>query len=375
MNIRNVGLLEVAVTSLVVACTGCGNGDSNGTPSKSDGGSADAAGNLGWLDASSPDSGAGLDGGGSSLDDASVAADAAEGSTAVVLPGPSHGASVALSPDDSVAVVANRDVGSVTVFKMSYVTGAPATATVVGEISVGAGSEPWQVAISPDNTTAYVVLRRDQKLAEITGLQSTPVLGRSVGVGSEPTAVALTPTGAKAWVANWVDGTIMGIDTASMKVDSAVDLNAPLVASGTLGTVTPRPALAHPRSLAITNNGNASDDDESIYVTEYYGQTAMPEASDGSNADTHKVGIVYRVKISDKSVSIIKLAPLADMGFKDERTDVAGCYPNQLQSITLNGGFGYVTSVCASPKGPTGPRVTTTATRSCTSTAAYGWRD
>ena len=348
MNIRSVGLLEMVVTGFVVAATACGSGDSKATGSKSDGGvSASSSG----LDAGGSDSLASLDGAGT---------DAAESATVAVLPGPSHGASVALSPDDSVAVVANRDVGSVTVLKMSYATGAPATATLAGEVSVGAGSEPWQVVVSPDNTTAYVVLRHDQKVVEITGLQSVPVLGRSVGVGSEPTTVALTPTGAKAWVANWVDGTIMGIDTASMTVTSTIDLNAPLVAAGTLGMVAPRPALAHPRSLAITNNGDTNDEDESIYVTEYFGQTVMPEASDGSNADTHKVGIVYRVKISDKSVSTIQLAPLADMGFKDERAATAGCYPNQLQSITLNGGFGYVTSVCASPKGPTGPRVTTT---------------
>ena len=371
MNIRiwSFDLLEMTVASLVLASTGCGSGGSNGTPSASDGGSADVVNPGRMLDAGSPGSEAGLDDGGSGSD-GSVAADAAEGSAVVVLPGPSRGASVALSPDDSVAVIANRDVGSVTVLKMSYPTGAPAAATVVGEVNVGAGSEPWQVAISPDNTTAYVVLRRDQKVVEITGLQSMPVLGRSVGVGSEPTAVALTPTGAKAWVANWVDGTIMGVDTASMTVKSTVDLNAPLVAFGSLGMVTPRPALAHPRSLAITNNGDARDDDESIYVTEYFGQLITPEASDGSNADTHKVGVIYRVKISDKSVSTIQLAPLADMGFKDERSATAGCYPNQLQSITLNGGFGYVTSVCASPKGPTGPKVTTTACAAVTDCAA-----
>src|SRR5260370_6344432 len=58
------------------------------------------------------------------------------------------------------------------------------------------------------------------------------------------------------------------------------------------------------------------------------------------------------------------------MGFKDERAASAGCYPTQLQSITLNGGFGYITSVCASPKGPTGPRVTTTACVSVTDCSA-----
>jgi mono/diheme cytochrome c family protein len=362
MNIRRFGYFEKVVATIVLAGVGCGGDDSSAKGKPSDGGGADT--NPGWMSDGGSGSEAGLDGGGldvSSGDDAS-GEDAAESSTpVVVLPGPSHGSSVALSPDDSVAVVTNRDVGSVTVLKMSYPTGAPATAAVIGEVNVGMGSEPWQAVISPDNTIAYVALRHDQKVAEITGLQSAPALGRTVAVGSEPAGIALTPTGAKAWVANWVDGTLMGIDTASMTVASTVDLNAPLVAFGSLGTVTPRPALAHPRSVATTNNGDTSDADESIYVTEYFAQVVTPEASDGSNADTHKSGVVYRVRISDKNVSTISLAPLADMGFKDERSATAGCYPNQLQSITLNGGFAYVTSICASPKGPTGPKVTTTA--------------
>jgi mono/diheme cytochrome c family protein len=354
--------LFAAAASVIVACAGCG------SSSNASGGMSDASGPDGSASEAAAEAAPPVDASSSDV--------AAESSAPLaVLPGPSHGASVALSPDDSVAVVANRDVGSVTVLKMSYPTGAPPTAAVVGEVSLGAGSEPWQAVIGPDNATAYVVLRHDQKVAEITGLQTAPALGRTVAVGSEPTGIALTPTGARAWVANWVDGTIMGVDTASMTVASTVDLNGPLVAFGSLGMVTPRPALAHPRSVAITNNGDSSDADESIYVTEYFAQLVTPEASDGSNADTHKVGLVYRVRISDKSVSTLSLAPLADMGFKDERSATAGCYPNQLQSITLNGGFGYVTSVCASPKGPTGPKVTTTACTTVTDCSALNLVD
>jgi mono/diheme cytochrome c family protein len=54
------------------------------------------------------------------------------------------------------------------------------------------------------------------------------------------------------------------------------------------------------------------------------------------------------------------------MGFKDDKGVAAGCYPNQVQSIALNGDFAYVVSVCASPKGPLGVKATTTA---CTDVA------
>jgi mono/diheme cytochrome c family protein len=137
-------------------------------------------------------------------------------------------------------------------------------------------------------------------------------------------------------------------------------LNPALAGTGYLGTVAPRPALAHPRSVAVTNDGDGDDSDEALYVTEYYGQQTEEEAADGSNADTRKVGIVYRVSAGDHSVHVIRINPLADMGFKDERGAAAGCYPNQVQSIALNGNFAYVVSVCASPKGPIGVKATTT---------------
>ncbi len=291
-----------------------------------------------------------------------------DGGPVTILPVPSHGSAVVFSPDDSLAVATNRDVGSVSVMRLSYPTGAAPTASLVGEVQVG--SEPWQVVISPDNSTAYVVLRKDQKVVEVTGLGTKPVLGRSVAVGSEPTGIAMTPTGKTVWVANWVDGTLTAIATASMTLKSSVDLNPALVQTGYLGTLTARPALAHPRSLAITNNGDANDADESIYATEYFGQVTAPEASDGSNSDTHKAGIVYRVKLSDHSVNAITLGPLADMGFKDETGATVGCFPNQLQAIALSGHFAYVVSVCASPRGPTGPKVTTTTCTTVTDCAA-----
>ena len=109
------------------------------------------------------------------------------------------------------------------------------------------------------------------------------------------------------------------VDTKTMAVKSTVDLNAPLVATGFLGDVTARPALAHPRSLVISNNGDLSDKDESIYATEYFAQATAPEAADGANSDVRKTGIVYRVKLSDHSVNTIPLAPLWKGVFASQR--------------------------------------------------------
>ena len=91
-------------------------------------------------------------------------------------------------------------------------------------------------------------------------------------------------------------------------------------------------------------------------------RTSLPLRTAGHEPTfTRKTGLVYRVQLSDHSANAIKLAPLADMGFKDGTGAAAGCYPNQLQGIALSSHFAYVVSVCASPRGPTGPKVTTTA--------------
>jgi YVTN family beta-propeller protein len=283
-----------------------------------------------------------------------------------ILKQPSRGSAAALSPDDATAVIVNRDVGSATVLALQYPTGAPASAQLTREVLLGTGSEPWQAVVGPDNDTAYVVLRKDQKVARIRYLRTQPVLDGTVAVGSEPTSIALSPTGRRAYVTNWSDGTVSEVDTSTMHVVSTIDLNTALVATGYLGDVTARPALAHPRSVAVTNDLDGDDSDESLYVTEYFGQQTEAELPDGSNSDTRKVGIVYKVALADRVAKTVRLAPLVDMGFKDDKGALAGCYPNQLQSIAVNGNFAYVVSVCASPKGPLGVKATTTA---CTDVA------
>lgn len=278
-----------------------------------------------------------------------------------VLAAPSRGAAVVLSDDEQVSVVVNRDVGTVSVLSVKYAPGQVTTTESVAEVNVGPGSEPWQAVIAPDNDTAYVVLRRDQKLVRIRHLSTKPYVEGYVYVGSEPTSVALSPTGRTAYVANWTDGTISVIDTKELKIGRTVDLNEPLVATGYLGDVKPRPALAHPRSITVTNDGDADDSDESLFVTEYFAQQIAELQADGTNADVNHAGIVYRVSTHDYEASTIELSPLQDIGFKDVNGNAAGCFPNQLQSITLNGQFAYVVSICAAPEGPEGLKATTKA--------------
>ena len=298
------------------------------------------------------------DGGAPAIDGGFVQSDGGA-AVQVIAKTPSRGAPIALTSDESLAVVVNRDVGSVTVLKVKYEEGKPTTTEQVCELQLGPGSEPWQVAIAPDDNTAFVVLRKDQKLVRIRNLTTKPELDGFVAVGSEPTSVALSPSGYTAYVANWSEGTISVVDTGQLKIKSSIDLNEPLVKTGYLGKVNARPALAHPRSLTVTNDLDYDDTDETLYVTEYFAQQVAELQSDGLNADVNKAGIVYKVRLADHHVNTIALSALENIGFKDATGTFAGCYPNQLQSITLNGDFGYVVSVCAAPEGPEGLKVTT----------------
>ena len=273
--------------------------------------------------------------------------------TASRLSRPSHGSTIDISEDDKIIVTANRDVGTVTVFEVAYTADLPPTLTKKAEVQVG--GEPYQVALTPDGNRAFVVLRKDQKLVRVDNLRTAPAKGPEVAVGSEPTGVALTPRARTVFVANWMDGTVSEVDAEKMTVTSTIDLNAALVGSGVLGqNITPRPALAHPRSLAVTNNNDDIETDETLFVTEYYGQWKEALAPTGANADIAKQGLVYQIKLADKKVSTVALPPMADIGIKDHAGNAVGCYPNQLQSINITGSFAYVLSICASPKGPLG---------------------
>jgi YVTN family beta-propeller protein len=278
----------------------------------------------------------------------------------------SRGAAVVLSPDERLAAVVNRDVGTLSVLSVKYEEGKTTRAEQTYDVNLGAGSEPWQVVVSPDSQTAYVVLRKDQKLVRVKNLATRPEVDGFVYVGAEPTSLALSPSGRIAYVSNWGNGDVSVVDTAQLTVTRTIDLNGPLVSTGYLGAVEPRPALAHPRSITVTNDLDLDDSDETVLVTEYFSQQVQELLPTGLNADVARNGIVYKVSASDYAVSTINLAALEDIGFKDVNGNAAGCFPNQLQSITVNGNYAYVTSICAAPEGPEGLKVTAQA---CTTVA------
>lgn len=362
-------------TSLFVVMLGCGDDTGTGGDDQGGGGAGAApsggggeggdggggsptTGGAGGVGASGGSGGSGAQGGAGGSGASGGAGGSGGGEQvehcATPAPADTKGGPIAVSPDDSIVVAVNRDVGTVTIFDADYAGGLP---TLTERAEVAVGGEPWQVAIDGCGTRAYVITRRDQELVVIEDLAGTPVVAAEIPVGSEPTGLALSPNNGSIYVANWVDGTVSVVDEISRDVTTTIDLNVALAGTLFLGPsvsdANARPALAHPRSIAITNDGDADDADETLVVTEFFGQRTAPEAADGSNVDVNWVGVLYTVDAGTHDVDTINLASKANVGFPG--AELTGCFPNQLQGVTVRDGKAYVTSVCASPKGPTNP--------------------
>jgi DNA-binding beta-propeller fold protein YncE len=275
--------------------------------------------------------------------------------------GRTRGSSVVMSRDERVAVVANRSAGVVSVFQLdpNGEAGLAGTLGALREIAFPPTAEPWAAVIGRDGDTAYVVLRGAQKVARITNLRGTPALNAEVAVGSEPTAIAMAPSGDRLFIANWAEGTISVILIAEghFELSNTINLNEALVTSNLVGSLVPRPGLAHPRALAITDDGDNDDGDESLYATEFFSQALYQPGLDENPRlyDQARQGVVYRTRLGDANTSVITLGPVLQTGFLDSTGAVTGCFPNQLYSALAAPDRLLVSAVCASPVGPVGP--------------------
>jgi YVTN family beta-propeller protein len=269
---------------------------------------------------------------------------------------PTQGSAVAITSDDKYTVAALRSAGRVTVFRTELGTAYQATKLI--DLDVGKRAEPWAVVIGNDDNTAYVILRKEQQVLRINNLRTTASVDPlRAPTGSEPTGLAISPTGKTLYVANFAEGTVTMVNTATMMVTRTVDLNAALAGTDLLGEVAARPGLAHPRAVVVTNNGDSYDDDEYVYVTEFFSQARTDTLpADDSQFDVGRQGLVYYFDAAGGTVGEpIPLAPVEDTGFVDSKGVTTGCFPNQLYAAAINSERLYVTSVCESPRGPVGP--------------------
>jgi YVTN family beta-propeller protein len=259
--------------------------------------------------------------------------------------GPTSSQPLALTADGSFLVAANPDNNSVSFFDVRSDRNRK-----LAEVPVQI--EPNGVAFMPDGKKAYVANTVSGTVSVIktniaNGVISKPTL--HIRVGTEPYGLALTPDGKKLYVSNARSNSISVIDTLTDTVIKTI------------------PVAAEPRGIAISNDGDADDNDEIVYVTHFL---SFPQPGKVDGQDDAKAGRVSVLSTAtDSVIAIITVNPIADTGFKATGDAIArippgdpadpanfkfttGAYPNQLNNIGIKGNFAYVPNTGASPNGP-----------------------
>src|SRR6218665_1103065 len=118
---------------------------------------------------------------------------------------------VAVTPNGSTAYVTNYNSGSVSV--IDTVTG-----TVTKTITVG--SYPVGGAVTPDGSTVYVTNRASGSVSRID--TATGTVTKTITVGGQPGGVVVTPDGSTVYVTNRASGSVSVIDTATGTVTKTI---------------------------------------------------------------------------------------------------------------------------------------------------------
>jgi YVTN family beta-propeller protein len=256
--------------------------------------------------------------------------------------GPTSSQPLALSANDSLLAVVNPDNNTVSFFGV-----AGGQTNLLAEVEVG--EEPNGVAVLPNGTKAYVAntVSGTVSVININAARGRFRQTKKIKAGTEPYGLALTPNGTKLYVSNARSNSVSVIDTNTDKVITTIE-----------------DVGFEPRGLAITNNGDVSDTDETLYVTQFL-SLPIPGKVDGE--DDAKAGKVTVISTgTDTVVGLVTLNPLADTGFKAAGDAIAripptvpptftfptGAYPNQLNNIGIKGNFAFVPNTGASPNGP-----------------------
>jgi DNA-binding beta-propeller fold protein YncE len=266
---------------------------------------------------------------------------------------------LALTADDRTLVNVNPESNTVTVFDVS--SDQPAK---LAEIPVG--RDPSSVAISPGGERAYVTNAFDGTLS-VVQLQGAAVytVSWTVGVGAEPQAVAVSPNGTRLYVANSASNNLMVFD-------------ATRAVPRKLATIDLSPFGTAPRAIGVTNDGDASDTDETVFVALFFGQLRPGKTSVEEGQDDEREGRVVAISAATNAPvgppNPILLRPIVNTGFNSNGrlapglnqvpavpstnpqtfTTTTGCFPNQLASVAIHPvqSRAYVVSTGASPNGP-----------------------
>jgi YVTN family beta-propeller protein len=203
--------------------------------------------------------------------------------------GPTSSQPIALSANDSLLAVANPDNDSVTLFTVGV---GGNELTLLAEVRVG--DEPNGVAVLPNGSRVYAANTVSGTVSVINP-QNRQVT--NIAVGTEPYGLALTPNGQKLYVTNARSNSVSVINTANNQVIRTIE---------NVGI--------EPRGLAITNDGDADDNDETVYVTQFL---SLPRVNRLDGEDDSKIAFVTVLSTANDSVAgTAILSPIADTGFR-----------------------------------------------------------
>lgn len=277
--------------------------------------------------------------------------------------GPTRSQTIVLTSDNKLALAVNRETDSLAVVEVRDAAGAD-VGNLLAEIPVG--DDPRYVALHPNHARAYVTNGASGTVSVVSlrGDDAFTVVAE-IPVGAEPRGCALTPNGTQLFVANHTEGTVSVINTASNTVASTLTLGG------------------NPWAIAITNDGDAADDDETVYVTDFFAE--LIPGGPGEGFDNGKQGVVFALSTANLGAAAAKvtLAPLANSGFTADRKnfckqinaaaandtfcpnttitdpndpiiakDPQGAYPNQLGSALIRGTSLFLPSIGAAPEPP-----------------------
>ncbi len=273
---------------------------------------------------------------------------------------PTRSTPIALYKKDSRLAVVNREADSLTVLQVRN-RGAD-VGDKIAEIAVG--HEPRCVAIGAKEKEAFVVNAASGTISVVAlkGPRANEVVAE-FPVGTEPRGCAMSPNGTRLFVATYTDGAIAVVDPAGRRV---------------VGTV---PVGGNPYAVAVTNDGDKDDTDETVFVTQFFAE--LVPGGPGEGFDDGKEGVVQAFPAGALTpVTRITVAPLAKSGFAADRTklcpagnpdlhdpifcpdqnaaitddlivkDPQGAYPNQLASGVIRGGKLLLPNIGAAPEPP-----------------------
>ncbi len=268
---------------------------------------------------------------------------------------PTYSSPIAMSADNSLVWSVNPDDDSVSVI------GAKRN-NLIANIPVG--DEPQSVALTPDNRLAFVANTAAGTVSVIKiinpDLENFQAgVTREIVTGAEPYNIVASPDGRRIFVANSGQDTITVLDAENLgSIIGQVDLR------NSICNDPDRSRHFQPRGMAVTlGEPSLRRATNTLYVTRFL-SFARPGAVGRQADDLGREGLVCRLAVNTNSrnindylpISTISLAP-RETGFTIDSTgdgvpDPTSAFPNQLQSIVLRGDQAYLPNIAASPGGP-----------------------